>query len=224
MKNQKDILVIGLGRFGQSVVDKLLERGEIVDVVDVNEKVINKYADRVNAARIADTRDESTLEALGVANYDHIVVAIGQNIESSIITTLLLRDMDVTNITVKASSNRHAQALYKLGLSEHNVISPESEAGIRAAHSISCPIVADYIPLLDYKHGLVELYPGNAKLIGKTIRELDLGKRFNVNIVAVKSLDTVDIQGPDYQITGIDSLIIVGDNDAILRFEKYLMT
>lgn len=223
MRKQKEILVIGLGRFGQSVVDRLIERNEIVDVVDIDEKVINKYADKVNSARIADTRDESSLEALEVKEYDHILVAIGQNIEASIITTLLLRDMEVSNLTVKASSRRHEQALLKLGLTDYEVISPESEAGMRVAHSISCPIVADYLPLFDQKHGLVELHPGSNKLCNKTIDELNLEVKFNVKIVAIRTVDGIIIPQRSYSITSLDSLIIVGDNESILNFEKHLM-
>ncbi|MGL4382598.1 MAG: potassium channel family protein, partial [Bacilli bacterium] len=170
-KKAKDVLVIGLGRFGMAVVNTLLERNQKLTVVDNNEEKINSIASRCEYAKVCDTKNEDVLKQLGVTNFDHVVVAIGSSIESSIITTLLLKDLGVENITVKASNKQHYQALLKLGVPERNVIMPEVEMGEKVAHMISCPIVADSFELEGESHSIVELHPQKFFLTGMAIKD-----------------------------------------------------
>lgn len=218
--HRKEILVIGLGRFGRSLVDTLIARDQRVSVVDISEAKINKIASKCEFAKVCDTRDEDTLKMLGVTNFDHVVVAIGSSIESSIITTLLLKDMGIKNLTIKVSSKQHRQAILKLGIPSTNVITPEHEAGERSAHSIACPIVADYISLEGGMYGIVELFPGNSKLTGLNIKESNIKKTYNVNIVAIKRNNQIIIPDGTTNIEQNDSLIIIGDNQSIIRFEQ----
>lgn len=221
---KKDILVIGLGHFGEAIVDSLLARNQKVSVVDKNEDRIMKYTSKVEFARIADTRDEDTLRSIGVKNFDHVVVAIGSSIEGSIITTLLLKAIGIKNITVKASNAYHEQALLTLGIPKENVIRPEAEAGRRIAHSIACPVVSDYIPLEGDDYGLVELKSINTVLTGKYIKDLNIRNNWNVNIVAIKRNDEIIIPSGDHLIERKDSLIVIGQNADIIKFEQFLET
>lgn len=220
MIDSKDILVIGLGRFGSSVVKKLLDLDQRVTVVDADEKQVNRFASIVEYAKVCDTREETVLKQLGVNNYDHIVVAIGSSIESSIITTLLLKDMGVENITVKASNLQHAAALEKLGIPKSNIIMPEKEMGEKTAQTIAVPIVADYVNLLGNKFSIVELYPKKTNLTGRKLSEINLKQRYNVNICAIRRGEEMIIPNGDTTIIEEDSLIVIGEHKFLEKFEK----
>lgn len=220
MIDSKDILVIGLGRFGSSVVVKLLDLDQRVTVVDVDEKQVNRFASIVEYAKVCDTREEAVLKQLGVNNYDHIVVAIGSSIESSIITTLLLKDMGVENITVKASNLQHQTALEKIGINKSNIIMPELEMGEKTAQTIAVPIVADYVNLSGNKFSIVELYPKKTDLTGRQLAEINLKQKFNVNICAIRRGDEMIIPKGDTTIVEEDSLIVIGENECLETFEK----
>ena len=216
----RDVLVIGLGRFGGSIVEKLIERNIRVTVVDISEARVNKYASKTEYAKVCDTRDEEVLQQLGVNNFDHIVVAIGASIESSIITVVLLKDMGVENITVKAINFQHRTALLKLGVDDENIIMPETEMGEKIALRIAFPIVSDYLSLIGEKHGIVEMYPKMTLLAGKKLKDIQTKEQYNVMIAAIKRGDEIIIPNKETIIEKDDSLIVVGENNALLVFEQ----
>ena len=218
----KDILVIGLGRFGGSIVTTLIDRGQRVTVVDNDESKVNRYASVTEYAKVADTRNEEVLKQLGVNNYDHVVVAIGHNIEANIITVLLLKDMGVENLTVKAATFLHRAALLKLGVDARDIVMPEQETGKKIAHSISFPQVADFIPLLESEYGLIELYPGETRLTGHTLEEVNLKYDYNVMVVAIRRGSTIIMPDRNTMIEEQDSLIVVGRVEALEEFESSL--
>ncbi|MDF9867407.1 trk system potassium uptake protein TrkA [Bacilli bacterium PM5-3] len=222
MIKTKDVLVIGLGRFGSSIVETLLEKKQRVTVVDMSEQRINKFSRRAEYAKVCDTRNEEVLEQLGVNNFDHVVVAIGSSIESSIITTLLLKDMGVNNITVKASNFQHKSALLKLGIAPGNIIMPEHEMGHKVALTITVPIVADYVSLIGKKYSIIETFPNKTSLSGHNIKDLDIKRKFNVTIAAIKRDDEVIIPDSNTIIGDNDSLIVIGEDGALNNFEQIL--
>lgn len=220
MAMAKDILVIGLGRFGSAIVQTLLERDQRVTIVDVDEKKLQKFASQTEYARVADTRDEEVLAQLGVNNYDGVVVAIGSNIEANIITTLLLKDMGVNEIIVKASNKQHKAALEKIGIEESNIILPEFQAGYKVALQLAHPIVADYVSLLGKQFGIIEMYPKKTHLTNKTLGELKLKEKYNVMVAAIKRDNEVILPSKDTVVGADDSLIVIGDNDSLDAFES----
>lgn len=216
----KDILVIGLGRFGTSIVETLLARNQKVTVVDMSEEKVSRIANRCEFVKVCDTRNENTLRQLGASNFDHVVVAIGSSIESSIITTLLLKDMGIDNLTVKASNRQHQQAILKLGVPYNQVILPEHEMGQKIAHSIANPFVADYVSLEGDRFGIVELHPQKSSITGLALKDCNIKDDYNVNIAAIKRGNSVLVPDGNTIIEETDSLIIIGDNESIINFEQ----
>ncbi|WP_423362832.1 potassium channel family protein [Mycoplasma sp. P36-A1] len=219
MANTKDFLVIGLGRFGSSVVKTLLERGQRVTIVDLDERKLLKFQNQTEYAKVADTRDEEVLAQIGVNNYDAVVVAIGSNIEANIITTLLLKDMGVEHLIVKASNAQHKSALLKIGIDERDIILPEVQAGMKVAVQLAHPIVADYVSLIGEKFGIIEMYPKKTHLSNKTLSELKLKEKYNVMVAAIKRGDEIILPNRDTLIGEDDSLIVIGEDDSLDEFE-----
>src|SRR5699024_8569109 len=151
---KREFAVIGLGRFGGSVCEELSLEGMKVLAIDKNEHKINEFKNIASHAVIADSTDEAVLKELGIKNVDHVIVAIGDNIEASILTTVILADLGIKKITVKAQSDYHEKILNKIGA--HQVVHPERDMGKRIAHSIISNNILDYLELSD-EHSMVEV-------------------------------------------------------------------
>ncbi|MFA5597124.1 MAG: TrkA family potassium uptake protein, partial [Pusillimonas sp.] len=137
--------VIGLGRFGSAASLELVKLGHSVLGVDTNEKLVNKYADQLTQAVIADVTDRRAIEELGLDNHDVVLVGIGADLEASLLCVVHLKSAGVKKIWVKATSRAHHTILSKLGVDR--IIHPEEEMGIRVAQALSYPMVNDYISL-----------------------------------------------------------------------------
>ena len=220
---KKDVLVIGLGRFGSTIVENLLSRDERVTIVDIDEKVVKKYASKCENALVCDSADEDVLKQLGVNNFDEIVVAIGNNIEASLITVLLLKELGASRIVAKANNKNHRLALEKIGLPPNKIIMPEAESGRAVGISLSYPVVADYIPLLGGKFSLIETHPKKSFLTGKSFRELNLRSTYKVMVPAIKrNYNEIILPNADTIIEEADSLIVIGENHDLRLFEERL--
>ncbi|GAB2675984.1 potassium channel family protein [Paenibacillus thermoaerophilus] len=214
---RKLFAVIGLGRFGSSVARTLANQGYEVLAIDSEEDRVQQLSDIVTHAVQADATDEETLRALGLRNFDVVVVAIGQDIQSSILTTLILKDMGVGTIVAKAQNELHGKVLQKIGADR--VIYPERDMGQRVATHLISPNVIDYIELSD-DYSIQELKP-TGRMIGKSLRELDIRAKFGCNVMAVKSGDRMDIAPQaDVLITSEDVLVVVGKNEDLHRMER----
>jgi len=214
---KKEFVVIGLGRFGGSIVKALAEEGMEVLAIDLDEDRVNEYAMIASHAVVGDTTDENVLKSLGIRNFDHVIVAIGDNIQSSILTTLMLKELGIENITVKAQNDYHEKVLRKIG-ADH-VVHPERDMGKRIAHKIVSTNVLDYLELSD-EHSIVEIVASD-KMNGNSIIDLDIRARFGINIVAVKRGKEIIVspQASDLIQKG-DILIVIGTDTDINRFEK----
>lgn len=137
--------VIGLGRFGSAAALELMKMGHFVLGVDTNSKVVDKYADQLTRAVIADVTDKAAVNELGLDNYDVVLIAIGDDIQSCLVCVVHLKALDVSKIWVKAISHAQHLILSKLGV--NRIIHPEEEMGIRVAQMLSYPMVNDYISL-----------------------------------------------------------------------------
>ncbi|WP_445488512.1 potassium channel family protein [Niallia sp. 03133] len=217
---KKEFAVIGLGRFGGSICRELVELGMEVMAIDKNEERINEYANIVSHAVMGNSVDENVLKSLGIRNFEHVIVAIGEDIQASILTTLILKELGVSNITVKAQNDYHEKVLKKIGAD--SIVHPERDMGIRIAHNIVSNNVLDYLELSD-EHSIVEIKASN-KLDGFTMLDLDIRARYGITIVAIKR-DNEIIVSPQASepIKEKDVLIVIGADSDINRFEKKVM-
>lgn len=215
---RREFAVIGLGRFGGSVCEELSIEGMKVLAIDKNEHRVNEFKNIASHAVIADSTDEQVLRELGLSNIDHVIVAIGDNIEASILTTVILADMNVKKITVKAQSDYHEKILNKIGA--HQVVHPERDMGKRIAHSIISNNILDYLELSE-DHSMVEV-AASRKMLGRTLVDLDIRAKFGCNVVAIKSGKTMNVSPTaDYEIKQSDTLIVIGADKDISKFEKH---
>jgi trk system potassium uptake protein len=214
---RKNFAVIGLGRFGGSICRTLSDEGFEVLAIDKNEERVNAYAMIASHAAVGDTTDEAVLKSLGIRNFDHVIVAIGDDIQSSILTTLILKELGVTHITVKAQNDYHEKVLIKIGANQ--VVHPERDMGRRIANNIISNNVLDYLELSD-EHSIVELV-ANGHLDGNTLIDLDIRARYGINIVAIKRGQEIFVSPQaDEEIKEGDILIVIGADTDINRFEK----
>lgn len=214
---KKEFVVIGLGRFGASIVTELIELGADVMAIDISAARVDEFATIATQAVTADTTDESVLKSLGIRNFEHVIVAIGENIQASILTTLILKEIGVPKITVKAQNDYHEKVLRKIGAD--NIVHPERDMGFRIANNMMSNNILDYLELSD-EHSIAEIQVGN-RLAGKTIIELDIRAQYGINIVAIRRNGEIIVSPQAFdKIKADDILIIIGSDDDIHRFEK----
>ncbi|GGE67102.1 potassium channel family protein [Priestia taiwanensis] len=219
MKKKKEFAVIGLGRFGGSICRELSNLGMEVMAIDTDEDRVNEFANIASHAVIADSTDEMVLKSLGIRNFDHVIVAIGDNLQASILTTLILKELGVKNITVKAQNDHHEKVLRKIGADQ--IVHPERDMGVRIANNIASNSVLDYLELSD-EHSIVEII-ANDKLIGHTIIDLDIRAKYGINIVAIKRGKEIIVSPRANEIIKEeDILIVIGADVDLDRYENYL--
>lgn len=216
----REYVVIGLGRFGGSIVRELNALDMDVMAIDADEARVNEFSDIATHAVIADTTDEAVMKSLGIRNFDHVIVAIGENIQASTLTTLILKELGVKKVTAKAQNDYHAKILNKIGAD--TVVHPERDMGRRIAHNVASASVLDYLELSD-EYSIVEIKAGE-KLAGNSILELDVRANYGINIIAVKrGKDIIVAPDPNESIEFNDILIVIGHDNDLNRFEKKLV-
>ncbi|MDC3416537.1 potassium channel family protein [Aquibacillus salsiterrae] len=219
---KREFAVIGLGRFGGSICRELSSEGMEVLAIDTEEDKVNEFKNIASHAVIADATDEKVLKELGIRNIDHVIVAIGDNIQASILTTLMLKELGIKKITVKAQNDYHEKVLNKIGADQ--VVHPERDMGKRIAHSIISNNILDHLELSD-EHSIVEVKAG-ARMSGKTLIDLDIRAQYGCNVVAIKPINKKEINVSPMATEVInkgDILIVIGADKDISRFEKQLV-
>lgn len=217
---KKEFAVIGLGRFGGSICRALAEEGMEVLAIDIDEDRVNNFLTIASHAVVGDSTDENVLKSLGIRNFDHVIVAIGDDVKASILTTLILIELGVKDITVKAQDDYHEKVLRKIGAS--HVVHPERDMGRRIAHNISSNNVLDYLELSD-EHSIVEIV-ANGKISGHSILELNIRAKYGITIVAIKRGSNILVSPQANEVIyEKDILIVIGADADINRFEKKLM-
>ncbi|WP_017185865.1 potassium channel family protein [Alkalibacillus haloalkaliphilus] len=212
--------VIGLGRFGGSICKELSREGMEVLAIDNDEEKVNEFKEVASHAVIADSTDEIALKDLGFRNIDHVIVAIGDNVHASILTTLIVKELGISTITVKAQNDYHEKVLEKIGADE--IVHPERDMGRRIAHSIISSNILDYLELSD-EHSVVEVKAGD-KMDGETIIDLDIRARFGCNVVAIKRGKEINVSPMAHDVIEKgDIIIVIGSDKDIHRFEKALV-
>lgn len=214
MANDKDFVVFGLGKFGRSVAKTLAENGNDVLAIDSNEEIVQDVADFVTHAVQADVTDADALVALGIRNFDVGIVAISNDMQSSIMCTILAKEMGVKYVVAKAQNDIHKKVLEKIGADR--VIFPEREIGIKIANNLTSDNFVDYIELSDdYSIAEVEV---SDRWEGKTLRELDMRVTYGINVMGIRSHDSISITpGPDKLLEIGEVLIVIGSNENLRK-------
>lgn len=211
----KSFLVLGAGRFGVSLAKELYNNGYEVMVIDIDEKRIQEITPYVTHAMIGDCTDEEVLKSIGVCNFDSVIVCIGGEMQSSIISTVILKEAGVKTVLAKAQSELHAKVLKKVGADK--VVLPERDMGTRLAHLLTTKHFLDLIELSpDYS--IIEILVPE-KWVGRKLGEIDVRKKFGINVVAVKSKNNAIEISPaaDTVFKKEDILIVIGNLETIER-------
>ena len=183
----KTVLIIGLGRFGSTMAMKLHELGHEVMAIDTSEERINAVLPYVTSAQIGDCANEQYMSSLGIRNFDVCVVAIGDNFQSSLEITSLLKDLGAKFVLSRASRDIHAKFLLRNGADQ--VVYPEKEMAVRSAVRYSSDNIFDYIELTQ-EHSIYEI-PVPDAWIGKSIVDMNVRNKYNITILAIKYSDTL---------------------------------
>lgn len=212
----KSVLVIGMGRFGIHLAQRMTQLGNQVMIVDKDENLINELSVNFADSMIGDCTDESVLREIGVEDFDICFVTIGTQYSATVEITSLLKDLGAKKIVVKAGRDRHFKVLHKLGADE--VVYPEREMAEHLAVKYSSNSIFDFIELGD-GFAVYEInVPKN--WVGKSISGLDVRKKYNMNIIAVKSFgEIISSVLPTYVFRESDNIVVVGKED---EFKKYL--
>ena len=204
----KSILLIGLGRFGRHIAIKLDELNHQVMAVDNNESREEAVLPYVRNAQIGDATNEDFIRSLGVRNFDVCIVAIGDNFQSSLETTSLLKELGAKMVVSRAARDVHAKFLLRNGADE--VVYPEKQLASWTAIRYSADHIFDYVEL-DEEHGIFEISIPDA-WIGKTVGELDIRKKYNVNIMALRCNGVLDMNIASETLLGDDQTMLVLGN------------
>ena len=207
-EDMKSILLIGLGRFGRHIAIKLDELNHQVMVVDNNESRVEAVLPYVRNAQIGDATNEDFIRSLGVRNFDVCIVAIGDNFQSSLETTSLLKELGAKMVVSRAARDVHAKFLLRNGADE--VVYPEKQLASWTAIRYSADHIFDYVEL-DEEHGIFEISIPDA-WIGKTVGELDIRKKYNVNIMALRCNGVLDMNIASETLLGDDQTMLVLGN------------
>ena len=208
------MLVVGLGRYGSALALELVRRGTEVLAIDNRSRVVESLAGRLTHVVTADATDPEALQQLNAAEYYRAVVAIGTDVEGSVLATSLLSELGIDDIWAKAISAQHGRILQRVGA--HHVVFPENDMGERTAHLVSGRML-DYVEI-DKNFAMVQTTPSR-DFVGVPLGETRLRSKYGVTIVAVKS------QGEDFTyatadtvLTYDDTIAVVGKTEDIERF------
>ncbi len=215
----KSYVVIGLGRFGSAVAQELVRIGSEVLAIDSDEERVNEIAPFVTHALIGDAADEAVLRSIGVQDFDCIIVAIGENLEHSVLITLALKDLGAKKIVCKARDDTYKRVLEKVGADR--VIVPERDMGRRLAQTLNNSNILDYIELSN-TFGLVEM-TAPRMWVGKSLLESHIRERFSITVLAAHDPDGSNfvISPPaGYVVKENDVLIVVGRSEDFEKVQK----
>lgn len=203
----KSFVIIGLGRFGTAIASELSALGHEVLAVDVDEERVQQVADHVTHAVTGDGRNIEVLRALGVRNFDCVVVAMGSDVGNSALITLNLKELGVKEVICKAQSHVHSRVLEKIGADR--VVFPEYEMGAKLAQGLSSSNVLNFIELSE-DYGILELSAPQSWQ-GKSLRELDVRNRHHVNVIAIRKNGELNVApSPDLPLESGDQVVTLG--------------
>ena len=213
----KSYIVIGLGRFGSALARQLCRLGAEVLAIDVRSDLVQQIANDVTHAVVGDAQDKEVQRALGARNFDCAIIAIGDDLAASVLTTMNLKELEVPYVVCKAHDETHRRVLEKLGVDR--VVIPEKEHGERLARSLHSHNVLEYIELSE-AYGILEV-PAPKSWIGKTLKELNVRAKLGVNIIAVKNEEKTNVSpSADFCVQAGDIMVVLGENYALEAVQK----
>lgn len=217
MAIQKQYAVIGLGRFGTSIARRLHEAGQEVLGIDIDEEKVEDVVPYVTEGVISDSTEEKALSSLEITNFDCVIVAIGDDIQASILTCMLLKNLGIHKIIAKAVGKRHGQVLEAIGVDL--IIYPERDMGERVANQLLSPNTLDYIEL-SKDHNIEDVIIPS-KMIGKNLRELNIRAKFNVSVIAIlRKGDIIISPSPEELLQKEDILVTIGNKKDLIKFSS----
>ena len=217
MARRNEFLVVGLGRFGGALAEDLVRHGHDVLGVDLDAKAVQAYAQRLTHVVELDSTDAEALEQVGAREFATAVVAIGTDLEASILTTSVLVDLGLRNIVAKAISEPHGRILDRIGA--HRVVFPERDMGVRVARSLAGRDVIDYMEL-DPGFVLLET-TAPPDLVGRSLAEAEVRRRHGLTVVSIKTPgEPATYATPETVPRDGDILVVAGETAAVERFVK----
>jgi trk system potassium uptake protein TrkA len=213
----KSILIIGMSRFGRHLAKRLTELGNDVMVVDKNEEIINKYGSTFTDALCGDCTNEDVIKALGVNSFDICFVAIGDDFQSSLVITALLKENKAKFVVTKAKQDIQEDLLKRIGADE--IVYPDKEMAEKAARKYNAKNVFDYIELSEEYSVYETALP--AEWEGKSINELNIRQKYKLNIIAIKAGTYLNpIPSADYIFRKDDHIVVIGKNTDVSKLTK----
>ena len=214
----KNIAIIGLSSFGHYLCKSRHQHGFNLMAIDTKEELVKEVKPFVRRAVIGDARDKNFLMQLGIQDFDIVIISVGNRMDSSILITLYMKELNIKEIIAKAINEDHAKILEKIGATR--IIFPERDMGLRMANTLVSPNFLEFIPLTE-GFSLIEFSP-TSSWIGKTLREIGLRKNYKVQVAMVRELvpERVVIPDGDFIFKDSDILYIIGSNDSIIKMQN----
>ncbi|WP_125573690.1 potassium channel family protein [Levilactobacillus huananensis] len=217
---KKSFAVLGLGRFGQSVVETLAETDQDVLAVDVREEPVNEVMDIATQTLIADTRDEDVLRGLNIDTFDYVIVGIGNNMEASILTTMLTKELGAKKVIAKAETNDHGRVLKRVGADQ--VVFPERDMGHGIVRKLLSNHILNFIDLSD-KYTLAEIVITDPTFVDQDLIKLNLRQRFDLTVIAIQHGQDINISPQPTDVVRLhDVLTVVGPIDSVEELDATL--
>jgi trk system potassium uptake protein TrkA len=216
LASRSEIMIVGLGRFGSAAATSLMDLGQDVIGVDSDEKLVQRHAPLLTKAVQVDATDIDAMRLIGAEEVQTAVVAIGNDIEASILAASVLLELEVPRVWAKAVSDRHGQILGRLGV--HRVVFPERDMGDRVAHGL-VGLAIDFV-LIGADFAMAET-TAPKEALGRTLAEVGLRRKYDVTVVCTKPPGgTFSLTGPDTILRPDDTLLVIGEKENVERFSR----
>lgn len=217
MGAKKQYAIIGLGRFGTSIARRLYEAGQEVLGIDSSEERVEDAEMYMTEGVIADSTDKRALIPLEMENFDYVIVAIGNDIEANILTVMLLKNLGIKNMIVKAIGKRHGQVLEAIGIEW--IIYPERDMGERVANQLLLPNRLDYLELAN--EYMIEEIKIPVKMAGRSLRDINVRAKFRINVISIlRHGDIIVSPAPDELLQKEDVLVTIGKKKDLEKFSS----
>lgn len=215
--SKKEYIVIGLGQFGTSIAQTLMQNDCEVLALDINEKRTRAIADSVTCAVTGNVMDTELFAGLGIRNFDGAIIAIGENMEASIMATMVVNELGVPHILAKAQSELHAKILRKVGADR--VVLPECEMGIRYANNMVHGNFFDAVELSP-DISMMEIHV-RREWEGKSLKQLNMRAKYKINVIGIKSEEGFDVNpDPDEPLSAGAQLVSIGRNEVLNKLAE----
>ena len=216
MSVKKTYAVFGLGRYGIAVARELVSSGMEVIAIDSDERIVNAAAGELPICKCADITDPEVIRQLGISNVDVVIIAMANNLEASVMAVTLCKEIGVKTVIAKAANEMHQKILTRVGADK--VVFPENESGIRLAKNLLSSGFADLVSLAK-NVSMIEL-DVRQDWVGKNLIELNLRKKYSVNVVALRKGEAVSVDiDPHAPLKEDDNLIVIANPEKLAKLK-----